>query len=191
MGTETIARVVPIGSQEALEQAALELDSGRVVVIPTDTVYGIAARLDRPEAIERLFELKGRPKSKPVAVLVPDVDTAQNLAKFSPEALEKAADWPGALTLVLPSRSPMPELGGDGSTVGLRVPDHAWTLGLIRRCGPLAATSANPTGKRTGVTIADIRSDLGEGPDLYVDGGPLDAAPSTVISVVGEPEVLR
>lgn len=191
MGTEAIARVVAIGSQEALEQAALELDCGRVVVIPTDTVYGLAALLDRPEAIERLFELKGRPRSKPVAVLVPDLDTAQTLATFSPAALERASKWPGALTLVLPSRCPMPELGGDGSTVGLRVPDHAWTLSLIRRCGPLAATSANPTGKKTGVTIDDIVADLRDEPDLYVDGGPLDAAPSTVVSMVGEPEVLR
>lgn len=180
-----------MSSPGALDMAAAELEAGGVVVIPTDTVYGVAARLDRPEGIERLFELKHRPRSKPIAVLVPDLGTARTLGQFSAKALDRAAAWPGALTLVLPSLSPLPELGGDGATVGLRIPDHEWTTRLLRSCGPLATTSANPSGSRTGVTIGDVVEDLGEGPDLYVDGGPLDAAPSTVISLVGEPEILR
>jgi L-threonylcarbamoyladenylate synthase len=180
-----------MASPEALDLAAVRLEAGGVVVIPTDTVYGIAARLDRPAAIERLFELKHRPRSKPVALLVPDLTSARALGEFSPEALDRASSWPGAVTLVLKSRSPLPALGGDGKTVGLRVPDHPWTARLLRRCGPLATTSANPSGARTGVTVGEVLEDLGEGPDLYIDGGPLDAAPSTVISLVGKPEVLR
>lgn len=180
-----------MNSPESLDRAAAELDAGGVVVIPTDTVYGIAARLDRPEAIKRLFKLKGRPQSKPIALLVPDLETAAALGEFTPQVFERAKEWPGALTLVLMAATPLPELGGKGTTVGLRIPDHEWTLALLRRCGPLAATSANPTGAATGVTVEDVIGDLGDGPDLYVDGGPLDALPSSVVSMVGEPEVLR
>lgn len=183
--------IVAVNAPESLDLASNVLDAGGVVVIPTDTVYGIAARLDRPEAIERLFALKGRPRSKPIALLVADLEAAQGLAQFSAEAKERASGWPGPLTLVLKGLEPLPVLGGDGTTVGLRVPDHEWVRSLIRRCGSLAATSANPSGKRTAAAITDIAQDLGDGPDLYVDGGPLDAAPSTVISLVGDPEVLR
>lgn len=180
-----------VESEDSLDRAAAELDAGGVVVIPTDTVYGIAARLDRPAAIDLLFELKGRPRSKPVALLVADLETAQLLGQFTPQALERAEEWPGPLTLVVASIVPLPALGGAGLTVGLRVPDHEWTRSLLRRCGPLAATSANPTGAATGVTVEDVIGDLADAPDLYVDGGPLDALPSLVISLVGEAEVLR
>lgn len=180
-----------MGAPESLDRAAAELDAGGVVVIPTDTVYGIAARLDRPQAIERLFGLKGRPRSKPIALLVPDLETAQALGKFTPPALDRAKEWPGPLTLVVTGVNPLPVLGDAGTTVGLRVPNHEWTRSLLRRCGPLAATSANPTGVATGVTITDVIGDLGDGPDLYIDGGPLDLAPSSVVSLVGNPQVLR
>lgn len=160
-------------------------------MIPTDTVYGISARLDRPRAVERLFELKRRPRSKPIALLVADVEAARALGQFTSEALERAKEWPGALTLVVLAVSTLPVLGDAGTTVGLRVPDHEWTRALLGRCGPLAATSANPTGSATGVTIADVIGDLGDGPDLYVDGGPLDSAPSSVVSLVGDPQTLR
>jgi len=180
-----------MSSPEALGLAAAELEAGGVVVIPTDTVYGIAARLDRPAAIEHLFEVKQRPRSKPIALLVADLENSRALGRFTDEALKRAGEWPGALTLVVESLSPLPALGGDGRTVGLRVPDHEWTARLLRECGPLATTSANPSGKQTSVTIGDVAGDLGDGPGLYIDGGPLSAPPSTVISFVGEPEVLR
>ena len=167
------------------------LDSGGVVVIPTDTVYGVAARLDRPDAVGRLFEVKQRPRSKPIALLVPDLEAAQAIAEFSPEAVQRAAEWPGALTLVLRSRRPLPVLGGDGSTVGVRMPDHAWTLQLMRRVGPLPTTSANPSGSPTAASIEEIVDELGDGVDLYVDGGRLEAPPSTVVSLIGKPEILR
>jgi tRNA A37 threonylcarbamoyladenosine synthetase subunit TsaC/SUA5/YrdC len=85
----------------------------------------------------------------------------------------------------------LPSLGGDGTTVGVRMPDHDWTLALLRECGPLATTSANPSGRPTKAAIRDVLADLGEAVELYVDGGRLEAPPSAVISLVGEREVLR
>jgi L-threonylcarbamoyladenylate synthase len=191
-GATAIATIVPVEDKDALGIAIGALDAGKLVVIPTDTVYGLAARLDRPAAIGRIFEVKHRPRSKPVAVLVDDLTTALRVGVFSDEARRRARDgWPGALTLVVPCVSPLPELGGDGTTVGLRVPNHQWTMSLLRACGPLAATSANPSGSPTGAAIEHVIGDLGEEVDLYVDGGRLEALPSTVISLVGEPEVLR
>jgi L-threonylcarbamoyladenylate synthase len=191
-GATAIATIVSVEDKDALRIALGALDAGKLVVIPTDTVYGLAARLDRPAAIERIFEIKQRPRSKPVAVLVADLDTALTIGIFSDEARRRARDgWPGAVTLVVPSVSLLPELGGDGTTVGLRVPGHQWTLSLLRACGPLATTSANPSGSPTGAAIEEVIGDLGEEVDLYVDGGRLESPPSTVISLVGEPEVLR
>lgn len=176
----------------SLTRAQALLDEGRLVVIPTDTVYGVAARLDKPESIGRIFEVKRRPRSKPVAVLVADLETAMRIGEFTEEARRRAEEgWPGPLTLVVPSVTPLPALGGHGTTVGVRVPDHRWALELLRACGPLATTSANPSGSPTAATIEDVAKDLGDHVALYVDGGRLDSPPSTVISLIGGPEVLR
>ncbi|MGQ0679935.1 MAG: L-threonylcarbamoyladenylate synthase [Actinomycetota bacterium] len=186
-----MADIVSAGSPDALSRAAAALAAGELVVIPTDTVYGLAARLDRPEALDRLFELKHRPRSKPVAVLVADLAVARTLGSFNSDALRRAGQWPGALTLVVPALEPLPQLGGDGLAIGLRVPAHAWTLELLRQSGPLAATSANPSGLPTGVAVAQVVRELPEGVALFVDGGRLEAAPSEVVSLIGTPQVLR
>jgi L-threonylcarbamoyladenylate synthase len=168
------------------------LDGGGVAVVPTDTVYGLAARLDRASAITRIFDLKRRPISKALPVLVPSVEAATRLGVFWPDALRMASEgWPGPLTLVVEASSPLPQVGGDGSTVGLRVPDHSFTLELLRRCGPLAATSANRSGMATGSTVDQVMAEFGDGVDLYIDGGLLAAAPSKVISLVGDHKRLR
>jgi tRNA threonylcarbamoyl adenosine modification protein (Sua5/YciO/YrdC/YwlC family) len=168
------------------------LDEGGVVVIPTDTVYGLAARLDRPKAIDKIFKLKGRPRSKPLPILVPDIKTARTLAEFDKDALEMAMkSWPGAVTIVVRTTEDVPDIGGDGTTVGLRMPDHPFTLNLLRECGPLAATSANPSGNPTGAVLQEVLLDLGNGPGIYVDGGTLNSPPSRVISMLGEPRILR
>lgn len=168
------------------------LADGGVVVIPTDTVYGLVARIDRPQAIDRIFAIKQRPRSKPLPILVGDIKTARTFADFSIYALETAMSrWPGAVTLVLDVLDDLPDVGGDGTTVGLRIPDHPFALNLLRQAGPLAGTSANPSGKPTGQTLAEVLAALGDGPDLYVDGGALDAEPSQVISLIGEARTLR
>jgi L-threonylcarbamoyladenylate synthase len=184
--------VISLESPGVLSLAVKALNGGGVAVIPTDTVYGLAARLDQTSAIERIFELKGRPRSKPLPVLVPDIAEANRLARLPPEALRMAAEvWPGPLTLVVQAVSPLGQIGGDGWSVGLRVPNHPFTLELLKRCGPLATTSANRSGRSTGVTVEGVMEDLGEGIDLYVDGGALTAVASQVISFIGEPRKLR
>lgn len=161
-------------------------------MIPTDTVYGLVARLDRPQAIDRIFKIKKRSRAKPLPILVGDIKTARTFAYFSPYALEMAmSSWPGAVTLVLDVLDDLPDIGGNGTTVGLRIPDHPFALELLRQTGPLVGTSANPTGKPTGRMLAEVLAELANGPDLYVDGGTLDAEPSQVISLVGEARTLR
>ena len=163
-----------------------------MAVIPTDTVYGLAAKLDDPSAIGRIFDLKGRPRSKPLPVLVPSIVTATRLALFPPEAFRMASEeWPGPLTLVVEAASPLPQIGGDGTSVGLRVPNHSFTLEVLRHCGPLAATSANRSGMATEPTVDGVMEDFGEGVDLYIDGGELAAPPSRVISLVRDHKRLR
>jgi len=162
-----------------------------VVVLPTDTVYGLAARLDRPEAIQRIFEIKKRSHSKPLPVLVADLQQADGLGKWSPEALKAAVEWPGPLTLVLPSMRALAVLGGDGKSVALRAPNHPFALGVLRVCGPLATTSANISGENTPPGLDAIAASLGEAVDLFVDGGILNSPASRIISFVGDPRVLR
>lgn len=163
-----------------------------MVVIPTDTVYGLAARLDRPQAIAQIFKLKSRPRSKALPILVPDIRTARSLGEFDKDALELAVgSWPGAVTIVVHTTEDVPDIGGDGTTVGLRIPDHPFTLELLRECGPLVATSANPSGNPTSAVLQEVLLDLGNGPAVYVDGGTLNSPPSRVVSMLGEPRILR
>ncbi len=163
-----------------------------MAVIPTDTVYGLAATLNHASAIGRIFDLKQRPRSKPLPVLVPGIETATRLGVFLPESLRMANEgWPGPLTLVVEAASPLPQIGGDGTSVGLRVPDHPFTLEVLRRCGPLAVTSANLSGMATQPTVIGVMEDFGERVDLYIDGGVLAAPPSRVISLLGDHKRLR
>ena len=168
------------------------LESGAVIVLPTDTVYGVAAALSHPDAVRRIFRIKKRPRSKPLPVLVDGLEQARLLGRFGRDARQAAQDgWPGPVTLVVPSISDLSLLGGDGTTVGLRAPDHAFALKVLSLAGPLAATSANISGNQTPSTIEDIRADLGDDVDLYVDDGPHAQAPSSVISLIGPPRKLR
>jgi len=160
--------------------------------LPTDTVYGIAARLDRPAAVEKIFKIKSRPLTKPLPVLVASFEEAAKLGGFSDEAAEAAhARWPGPTTVVVPALIALPLLGSDGKTVGLRVPDHELTLAILCLTGPLAATSANVSGAPTGESIADIKDQLGDEVDLYIDGGVLKSPPSEVVSFANGRTKLR
>jgi len=136
----------PIGDAAA---AAL---NGRLIVIPTDTVYGIGTRADDPTATGALFDVKGRPRDLAIAVLVPSSAAAGEIAAFDERAAALAARfWPGPLTLVLPrTEASRPwELGNDARTIGLRVPQHPLALAVLAITGPLAVTSANRTGDPT------------------------------------------
>ena len=177
-----------------IHDAARELREGGLVVIPTDTVYGLAALPGATGAIRALFELKGRPADKPVAILGPDLGSLRGVALIDEGAARCAeAFWPGPLTLVL-ARAPGFEhdLGGtDMRTVGVRVPASETTRALLRSVGPLAVTSANLSGLPETNTIEEARAALGSKVAVYVDGGPGAGKPSTVVSLVGQPRVLR
>lgn len=173
----------------ALALAETVLLGGGSVVLPTDTVYGLAALPSVPGATSRLFELKDRAAERPLAVLVSDVHQARGLVEVSGPDVERwMADlWPGPLTIVLPRSDAARglELGSGPSTVGVRCPDHEFVRLLAARVGPLATTSANRSGEATPVDAASAASSLTGQVDLVVDGGPAGTVASTVVEVVG------
>ncbi|HET7094824.1 MAG TPA: L-threonylcarbamoyladenylate synthase [Thermomicrobiales bacterium] len=185
----------------AIERAARIVVGGGVVAIPTDTVYGVAASLARPEALQRLYHIKGRPDDKPLPVLLASSDAMRLVAVALPAEILALADrfWPGPLTVVAPARPDLPALatGKDRAgrpTVGLRVPDHAAARAVIERVGgALAVTSANRSGEASSASADDVERALGKACDLIFDAG---AAPvgvsSTVVAIEdGQVVVLR
>lgn len=181
-------------ADDAVERVATVLAAGGVVVLPTDTVYGLAALPSDPVAMGRLFALKGRDERTPVAVLCADASQALGLAEPSNGA-RVAADrwWPGPLTLVVARRLGVEfHLGEPTTTVGLRVPAHVLVRAVAAAIGPIAATSANRHGTPPAVTIEAAIKSLGSGIDLLVDGGTLVSSASTVIDTTATPwRVLR
>ncbi len=175
-----------------MDEAVRALIAGGVVIVPTDTVYGIASVLHNPDAARRIFEIKQRGLDKPLPVLVAGMDQAIELGQFSPEAQSAArAGWPGPLTVVVPAAQSFPQLGGDGLSVGLRMPDSQFVLAVIEQTGPLAATSANHSGQPPAMTPDDLPGEFMDSVDLVIDGGVLSSAPSRVVSFVGTRKVLR
>lgn len=184
-----------MSEDEILDRAAGALDQGRIVVIPTDTVYGLAARPDSPEAVQKIFDLKGRVPDKPLSVLGPDINTLKTVAEMEERALALASRyWPGPLTLVVRRRPWFThDLGGgeDGS-IAIRVPASEPARALLTRTGPLAVTSANRSGDPPANSVADAREVFGDAVSVYVDGGPvIEGVASTVVSLLGVPSVLR
>ena len=170
----------------AVEAAEASLRSGGVVVLPTETVYGVAALAADPEAVGELFVRKGRPADRRVAVLVADLDQARLLAVVDDRAVTLATTcWPGPLTMVLPT---VP--GTEEATVGVRCPDHALVRAIAAAVGPIATTSANRSGDPTPVDAAAAAASLDGGlrDDLLVlDGGSCGGVPSTVVDLTVDP----
>ena len=175
-----------------VEAAVAIIERGGVVVIPTETVYGLAVRPDA-EGVARIFEIKGRAADKSLQMLVPDLSWLDTLARPSANARKLAsAFWPGPLTLVLPASDDAPVAVRRGDTVGLRQPAHPLALELLSRTGPLAASSANRSGELPAPTVAQIRGVFGEAVDGYLDGGYIDGDASTVVAMVDRaPTFLR
>ena len=148
----------------AIEDAADAVRRGELIVFPTDTVYGIAARSDDPSATGKLFEAKRRSRELPLPVLVADVEVARTLAHFDDRADRVSVLWPGALTMVLPrtNLSRSWELGGDAQTIGLRVPRHPLAMAILWAAGPLATTSANVSSAPPARTCDDLHEAFGE-----------------------------
>lgn len=190
----TATNVVP-ADEHAIERAAKALLGAGLVVLPTETVYGLAALASDPHATRALFARKGRGADVPIAVLCADAEQAMALTVAAgPLAAElAAAHWPGPLTMVLPRRPGLGwKLGEPTDTIGVRCPDHALVRALAARVGPLATTSANRHGLPTPASAAEAAEQLLGPVDLVLDGGPLSGTPSTVVDLTGEiPRVLR
>jgi L-threonylcarbamoyladenylate synthase len=177
-----------------LDAVVAALDGGAVAVIPTETVYGVAAAARYSTAVDAIFELKGRDRSKALPVLAATMEALRDVVSFDARAQRVAERfWPGPLTLVLPRAIAFDvDLGGDDpATVAVRVPAHDLTRALLGRTGPLAVTSANFSGAAPAVTIDEAREVFGDSVAAYLDAGRCDGTPSTVVSLVGEPRVLR
>jgi L-threonylcarbamoyladenylate synthase len=183
-----------VGSFGSVADAVDAVKSGRIVALPTDTVYGLAADATLADATGALGRAKGRPSDVPLQVLVSGMDQALSLGKWSPGALRVAACvWPGAVTLVVPRRGGIELfLGGDSSTVGVRWPAHDLATDLCARCGPLAATSANRHGEPPLVTASEVAAEFSDEVAVVIDGGRCPGSASTVVDLTGDaPRILR
>lgn len=188
--------ILAVDHPRALAQAEQCIKAGRIVVIPTDTVYGVGCSLFNPERIASLYQIKSRDANKAIAVLLADPEQVNQVAlDLNPRAMALArAFWPGALTLVVTKQPSIPAELSSLPTVGVRIPNHAFVRELAHRCGPLAVTSANLSGQPSSLSLADVFSQLGEDLDLYIDGGTSLAGglSSTVVDCTGEqPVILR
>jgi L-threonylcarbamoyladenylate synthase len=190
-----LPRILPDGDAARAEAVDL-LRAGGIVAVPTDTVYGIAADMALPDAIERLFAAKRRPPEKAVAVLLADAAQAGMLGVVAPSARVLGERfWPGGLTLVLTVRPGirLPRvLVGGAPTIGVRVPDHPAPRALAAVLGPLPTTSANVSGEPDARDAREVATLLGDALALVIDGGPIRGGPaSTVVDCTGERAVIR
>jgi L-threonylcarbamoyladenylate synthase len=176
MGRVAVSEILSLAGDRypALVRARDVLRAGGLVVVPTDTVYGIAADPFAPGATAKIFRVKNRPRSLPLPVLISRPRQAWALCDSVPPGAAElaAAFWPGALTLVMPQTPDLDwDLGENVGTIAVRMPDRADTLELIERTGPLAVTSANLSGEPTPPDVEQIRARLGEDVAIYLDGG--------------------
>ncbi len=174
-----------------LEEAVRLLQAGRVVGVPTETVYGLAANAFDPAAVVRVFETKRRPSFDPLIVHVRDVEAVHEVATRLPAAAERLVErfWPGPLTLVLERRDVVPDLVTSGlPTVAVRCPAHPLMRRLLSRTGfPLAAPSANRFGSVSPTTAQHVADQLGDELELVLDGGPCEVGlESTIVGFQGE-----
>ncbi len=182
----------------AAKKAAQVLKNGGIVLFPTDTLYGLAVDVTNPKALQRLRDLKGREKKKPISVIVSGVDGISAYAQMNDAARVLAERFlPGALTLVLPATSKIPQEVTLNGSIGIRVPNDAFCLALARAFGkPYTATSANKSGRETPATIREVMLQFGHSVNeiaLAIDDGDRKGRTgSTVVTMVdGVPYVLR
>lgn len=183
------------GQTDGLRVAALAVRRGELVVLPTDTVYGIGADAFYPDAVQRLLEAKGRDRAMPSPVLVASPDALHDLVADFPEqgwALVEAF-WPGGLTLVVRHKPSLNwDLGETHGTVAVRMPSHPVALELLAETGPMAVSSANLTGHPSPQDCDAAQGMLGDSVAVYLDGGPTEAAiASSIVDLTGLVPVLK
>jgi tRNA threonylcarbamoyl adenosine modification protein (Sua5/YciO/YrdC/YwlC family) len=168
--------------------ARVAIGRGELVVVPTDTVYGLAADAFSPQAVQRLLDAKGRGRQSPPPVLIPGIPTLDALAEQVPDEVRAlvAAFWPGGLTVILPARESLSwDLGETKGTVALRMPNNPIALELLSETGPLAVSSANLTGRTAAATAQDAERMLGSSVSVYLDGGVAGAGYDSVAAGTG------
>lgn len=173
----------------AIDAAVHAVSRGEIVVLPTDTVYGVGADAFQPDAVARVLAAKGRDRQMPPPVLIPGIGTVEGLARDVPEPARALMEafWPGPLTVIVWAQLSLAwDLGETNGTVALRVPDHAAALALLRRTGPLAVTSANLTGAPPATTAENAHEQLGLAVSVILDAGdsPLGLS-STIVDASG------
>jgi tRNA threonylcarbamoyl adenosine modification protein (Sua5/YciO/YrdC/YwlC family) len=169
---------------------------GDLVVLPTDTLYGLGCDAFKKHAVAALFRAKGRGRDMPLVVMIGSRRTLDGLVHRLPKPARALADafWPGALTLIVEHAKSLDwDLGETAGTVAVRMPLHPVALEVLREVGPMAVSSANKTGQPPAVTVAQAREQLGYAARIYLDGGPCPASmPSTIVDLTGElPTLLR
>ena len=192
--SRTFDCAVPRDRERGLAAAAAAVGRGALVVVPTDTVYGIGCDAFDPAAVEALLLAKGRGRDAPPPVLVGDVATLDGLATGVPTYARQLVEafWPGGLTIVVTAQPTLAwDLGDTGGTVALRMPLHPVALELLERTGPLAVSSANTTGDPAALSAAEASGMLGGAVAVYLDGGEcLDDLASTIVDCTGSAPVL-
>lgn len=167
------------GLAEGTREARFAIEGGNLIVLPTDTVYGIGADAFNAPAVASLLEAKGRGRQSPPPVLIPALTTLDALAETVPQEVRDLAGafWPGGLTIVLPAQPSLSwDLGETRGTVALRMPDNPVALALLRETGPLAVSSANKTGRPAATTVKQAEEMLGDAVIVYLDGGEVGVA---------------
>jgi L-threonylcarbamoyladenylate synthase len=188
--TQRLSTTTDEEREAAIQAASLAIQRGQLVVIPTDTVYGIAADAFDPEAVAELLAAKGRGREMPPPVLVSAATTVDALATSIPAYARTLIDefWPGPLTLVLQQqRSLQWDLGDTRGTVAVRMPDHELAREILERTGPLAVSSANITGKPAAVDADGAEQMLADLVEVIIDGGPAHGGEaSTIVDATGD-----
>lgn len=179
---------------KGLREAAYAVRRGDLVVLPTDTVYGIGADAFTPTAVAALLEAKGRGRDMPVPVLVGSVPVLDALVSGLSDAGRALVEafWPGGLTIVCHHTAALAwDLGETRGTVAVRMPDHPVALDLLKETGPMAVSSANRSGLPPATTCTNAQSQLGDAVSIYLDGGPSgDPVPSSIVDLSGDVPVL-
>ena len=178
-----------------INRAIAILKDGGVVAFPTDTVYGVGVDPFQPDAVRKLYQIKGRPIDKPIPILVGSVNDVERVAQNLPPTFSQLAGrfWPGELTLIVEAKSLPPEVTAGGNTVGVRMPDHPLALALLQRFGgAIATTSANKSDEPPATSAEEVQAELGPLVGIILDGGETETKiASTVLDLSVSPPQIR
>lgn len=180
--------IIPAEHRDVYWRMEAVLRSECLVVFPTDTIYGLGGLAWSKPVIQKIYQTKGRDENKPVAVLIGSYEQFDQVSASVNGKVHKLVErfFPGALTVIVPRHPSLPESLSPRPTIGVRMPDHPLAQEILRRCGPLAVTSANISGQDNPKNMSEILDQLTNGVNLYVDGGPVQGGiASTVVDCTG------